>query len=345
VAVRIVSPMNDGQDEARKADTMDADIDTKQLVAALSDFDVDETRLKNDVRRHFLPRPRTVSAKDGRPRVGYWSPAAVRRAHRLYELRKRGAKGEMLRLLLFLEDGWGWEHVRETCVEGVRRATASSLSGLGRYAPKGDPDGFAIDAVREHQHDALERTLGPDSGARPTSEPMTRFVLGLLQNGVPLEGGTAKSLIEPMSRLFFPQASDEEVETGSWVFDNLATMLDLRTERLVALVEAADADQVEPARRSVFEIFGQIADALRRQSGDEPRGVPVDAVVVWDWLAKIPAREFAKNPAGATLPQILGYVVAISLAFDAALHELAEFANGMMSLLPVMMQTVPAPTE
>jgi hypothetical protein len=172
----------------------------------------------------------------------------------------------MLRLLLFLDDGWGWEYVRETCVEGVRRGIAASLSGLARYAPNGDPDAFAVEAIIAHQHEALERTIGENTGARPTSEPMTRFYLGMLRNGAPLEGGTAKSLIEPMNRLFFPEASDDEIATGSWVFDGLATMLDLRPERLVALIEAADVKQVQRARRSVFENFGYIGDALRRQT-------------------------------------------------------------------------------
>jgi hypothetical protein len=324
---------------------MDADIETKDLVATLSAFGVDENALKNDVRRHFLCPSNTVRAGDGRPRVGYWSPAAVRRAYRLYELRSRGAKGEILRLLLFLEDGWGWQYVRRTCIEGVRRGIAASLSGLARYAGTGTPDPFAVEAVIAHQHAALERTIGEDTGARPTSEPMTRFYLGMLRNGVPLEGGTAKSLVEPMNRLFFPEASDEEIATSSWIFDVLATMLDLRLERVVALIEAADANQAERARRSVFENFGNIRDALRRQNGEEPCGDTVNALAVWDWLAKIPAREFAKNPAGLTVPQALGYVMGMSLALDAAFNELTEFAENMMLFLPVVMQRVSEPTE
>jgi hypothetical protein len=66
---------------------------------------------------------------------------------------------------------------------------------------------------------------------------------------------------------------------------------------------------------------------------------------VWDWLSKIPAREFAKNPAGVTMPQALGYIMGMSVALDAAFNELAEFADGMLPLLPAFMKTVPEPTE
>jgi hypothetical protein len=333
--------MIDNRDEARKPDTMGADIETRQLATMLTEFGIEEERLKNDVRRRFLPPPRIVAAADGRPRVGYWSPAAVRRARLLCELRQRGAKGEMLRLLLFLEDGWGWENVRNTCIEGVRRGTAASLTGLARYAPRGAPDDFAVDEIIAHQHASLVSTVGEVPGMRPTSEPMTRFYLGLLRDGVPLKGGTANSLIAPMNRLFFPEASDEEIATGSWVFDGLATLLDLRPERLLALLNAVDAPHVERGRRSVFVNFGYIANAIRHQNGQERRDTPIDARIVWEWLAKIPAREFAQNPAGATLPQALGYVVGMSIALDATFHEMAEFAKGFLPLLPALMHTVP----
>jgi hypothetical protein len=329
--------MNDDKGEARKPDTMEADIETRQLTAALAEFGVDELRLKNDVRRNFLPHPRIESTADGRPRVGYWSPSAVRRARLLYELRQRRAKGEMLRLLLFLEDGWGWQHVRETCLEGVRRGTAASLNGLARYAPRGAPDCFAVDQIIAHQHATLVSTVGDVDGMRPTSEPMTRFYLGLLRDGAPLEGGSAKSLIEPLNRLFFPEASDDEVAAGAWMFDILATMLDLRPARLLTLVKSAGAEQVERARREVFVNFTHIADAVRRQNGEEPVGQLVDSRAVWEWLAHISPRDFAKNPAGLTLAQALGYIVAMTIALDAAMRELAATAEGLIPLLPVLM--------
>jgi hypothetical protein len=336
--------MSDDRDEARKPDTMEADVETRQLTAALAEFGVDELRLKNDVRRNFLPRPRIESTADGRPRVGYWSATAVRRARLLYKLRQRGAKGEMLRLLLFLEDGWGWQHVRETCLEGVRRGTAASLSGLARYAPRGAPDDFAVDQIIAHQHATLVSTVGEVEGMRPTSEPMTRFYLGVLRDGAPLDGGSAKSVIEPMNRLFFPEASDEEIATGSWTFDILATMLDLRPARLQMLLESAGEEQVERGRREVFVNFTHIANAIRRQNGEEPVVSLVDARTVWESLADIPPREFAKNPAGLTLAQALGSIVAMTIALDAAMRELAATAESFIPLLPVLMRMGPGLT-
>lgn len=335
--------MNADRDEARKPDTTEPEIETRQLVALLAEFGIDEMRLKNDVRRHFLPRPRLVATAGGRSRVGYWNSVAARRARLLCELRRAGAQGEMLRLLLFLEDGWGWEWVRDTCIEGVRRGVAGSLSGLGRYARRGEPDAFAVERIIAHQHGSLVAAVGDIDGMRPTSEPMARFYLGLLQDGVPLEGGTAKSLTEPLNRLLFPAASGDEITTGVWFFDALATMLDLRPERLLALVNDADATRVEGGRRSLFESFGHIADAIRRENGEIPTGAPLDARIVWGWLANIPAREFAKNPAGATLPHALGYAIAMSIALDAAFQELAQLADGLLPLLPVFMRTIPGP--
>jgi hypothetical protein len=308
-------------------DRMERSLETGELLALLG---ISETQLRNDLRDGFLASPDVVHPDDGRARVGIWSPFAVRRAKRLRRLRRRGAKGQRLRMLLFLADGWGWDRIRDDCVTGLEKITASSLNGVRRYAKQGDVAAFDLDAIREHQHEALIRAAGEEGEMRPTSVETTRFYVGMLRDGVPLEGGTAKRVMHPLVRLLRPDLGEAATRTWVWLGELVAGMLDLRAERLARLAAEADPEHVERARKLFRKNVGLLRQALRRNAGSSGRGTSFSLLTLCGHAPRIDAAEFAKNPAGATTAQALGGAFALSLAIEIALEKAADSAMSML---------------
>lgn len=104
-----------------------------QRLSALGLF-VTATMIADDTDAHYLPERQTAHlGRDGAS--GAWEPWMERRAERLYRLRAldrrshHGPSGNVLRLMLFLKDGWGWEHVKKTCIEGYRIFVRGSMRG------------------------------------------------------------------------------------------------------------------------------------------------------------------------------------------------------------------------
>lgn len=218
-------------------------IATNALLDKLAYFCVNGQDLKNAVSRGFLPGPIN----------GLWSPLAVKRAKRLYRLHHRGARGKMLKLLLFLADGWGWDDIREVCSDGVGSIGKLTLNGVERYArAKGDL-GFSVEDIAEHQHRGLVRKIGDRPDLHPTSVETMAFSIGILRDGVSLEGGTSRRLIEPLLRAWIPGLPNQIVGYAILAFDMLAGLMDLRLLRLVERVENATPAQVEHARLKLRE--------------------------------------------------------------------------------------------
>jgi hypothetical protein len=88
-------------------------LSTDQLVAQLKRLGLKASpeSLLMDVHRGLLSPLMPSTETPGRGVSAQWSPMSVRRARRMARLRKRGVNGHVLPLLLFLEDGWGWEKI------------------------------------------------------------------------------------------------------------------------------------------------------------------------------------------------------------------------------------------
>jgi hypothetical protein len=311
-------------------DRMERHLETRELAALLG---VTVTQLDNDQRAGFL-YPRAVThPDDGRVQLGLWSPFAIWRAKRLYRLRQLGAKGPRLRILLFLADGWGWDGVRDDCITGLERICVSSLNGVRRYAKGGEVGAFDLDAIREHQHEALIKSVGAEGEMRPTSIETTRYYVGVLRDGVPLEGGSARRVMDPLVRLLRPDLGKRATGTWVWLGELVIGMLDLRAERLVRLAAEADAEQVERSRMMFLQNAHFLRQALRRNAGSAWRGRSFSLLTLCGHAPHIDAAEFSKNPAGVTAAQALGGAFALSLAIEAAFRKAAEFGMSVLTRL------------
>lgn len=111
----------------------------------------------------------------------------VRRAERLYRLRKRKdasgkplTYGDTLRLLLFVRDGWGWtQGIKDICLCGFEKSVAATIApirGHVRGPLDHDKAQYAVDA-----HDIA-------------MTPGERHAAGLLISGEPLEGASLEGV-------------------------------------------------------------------------------------------------------------------------------------------------------
>jgi hypothetical protein len=294
------------------------EIETSALLVKLQPYGATSDTLKYDCRHGYLAHPR-VEALESSGRRGFWSETAVRRAKFLYRLRARGADGRTIRLLLFLHDGWGWEWIREDCITGVKRTLELSMNGIKRYAPSGEPDAFAIDNIREHQHAALVRAVGDNTDLKPTSEETTRFSVGLLRDGVPLEGGSARRLSEPLMRLFWPGIGKFETWVLTTAFDLIAGLLDLRADRIVFRVEHANAKQVERGRKSTVENLRLLRSVFRRSARRQTKGVRFNLLTMGGQISSISDAEFQRL--GMSRYLVLAGIIGGSTAITSAIDE------------------------
>jgi len=155
---------------------------------------VTEKQIANDTVDRFLPPRPVETAPAGRGRKGIWEPWMVRRAERLYRLRRRKdadgqplVYGDTLRLLLFIRDGWGWSSgIRELCLQGFEKSVAATLAPVHKYTrnPKErEQVDFALEA-----HDAV-------------LSPGQRYATGVLAFGEPLEGGSLQGIVRAAEAL------------------------------------------------------------------------------------------------------------------------------------------------
>jgi hypothetical protein len=303
-------------------------ITTADVVALLSHYGVTAEDLENERRRGFLPSLGGLQGRGDRAGVvGIWSRDAVKRAKRLYRLRARGASGERLRLLLFLADGWGWEHVRDTCIIGLRKVNGAALSGVARYADRdGGLDATALENVQEHQHAALVRALPVDAadGTGPTSLETLRFSVGHLRDASQLDGGSARRISGPLAGFFWPGIGKAGEQIFAFIVDAISMFVDIRAAHLERLLTDADAEQADRGRRLAVANLRHLRHAARRAAGSRWRNESYNLLTISGRAGNISSDEFARNPARVTGPQALGWLIGTTIAIDAAFAEAAQ---------------------
>jgi hypothetical protein len=118
------------------------DLSTDELVTRLqaSGLSASPDGLRLDVHRGLISPLMPSTETPGRGVAARWSPMSVRRARRMARLRKRGVNGHVLPLLLFLADGWGWEHILPTLQRAVDKAWRLDRAYLNQPTRVRTPD-------------------------------------------------------------------------------------------------------------------------------------------------------------------------------------------------------------
>ena len=291
-------------------------ISTSALLRLLSFFRVTEQDLKNEVYQDNLPAPED----------GLWSRMASTRAKRLYRLRARGLRGKALKIVLFIADGWGWEHIMETCAIGYERITALSLNGVEKYArAKGELD-FFVEEIAAHHHRSLIKRVGDRSDLQPTSNETTAFSVGILRNGVPLKGGTSRRLLEPMLKGAFPGLPEKIVNLFVYAFDLLVIPLDLRVERQVERLRTSSPPRIEHARLKMRDNLYFIRKQMKRLGGEEVKSHSLNILTLFGQAKNLRDLDLSRGDVKLSpvflLGGFIGGLMALTIAFEEFLDAL-----------------------
>lgn len=340
---------------------------TGELIAKLRQlgFDVTDSRIANDTRDGFLPEREPTTVR-GRGRSGLWEPWMVARAKRLYRLRSRHdevgrplVSGDVLRLLLFLRDGWGWDHgIKDVCLAGFNKGVKSTLAPITRYARKLDkPNVEGALMAHEDEFDPTETE---------------RAAIGTLLHGEPLSGGSFEKVqdfvwdagladgLAPIASAIGPLSGALGLTTengvplnaqrflGDLLFSSFSTMNSgrgLTADAMRGLIESAEPKAIEESRMSLLRFLGAIRTHIRRSALREGYGKSYSTNILT--LCGHTQREIesvfrqSKIPQRMTPAQALGSLVACSVMTQAvtqSFFSMAQFAfkmftSSMFSLL------------
>ena len=290
---------------------------------------VTEQMLDNDVHDNYLPK---------RP----WDAWVLPRATRLYRLRRLGIRGQVLRLLLFLRDGYGWADVKPVTLKGLQKLNRATEVGIRETVRNPTPQSLAFsaaeaaDAQRRH---LLNRMGKPESDPMQVRETTMSFIWGLGLFGKPLPQGSLKTF-EPLAHLFHPEASDDDVTTGINIFEEALKFAGLTWEDYETLVEQCDEACAKEAARDVWSTLLM----LRRKVHESVRihGDPLRSsnplTLFGDWGSP-QATEFWKSfPERITPAQMLGVLLATSIIA-------VSFPVVLLTKVLTQMQAMDTPTS
>jgi hypothetical protein len=225
---------------------------TAQLIARLArrGLRVTAPMLGADVHDYYLPPPQIVGRGPRRGTQGEWPAWVLERATRLYELRKRGTRGMMLRLLLFIHDGWGWSYVKPAVLDAFKKGIRSNQIGLRETLHKpehpGDVEFFAEDAAEAQRRRLAARVPEPQASEMRVNPETMRFIWGLGLFGKPLAGGSLRSLL-PAFKATNPGWSNEDAELGRMFAEQLFAGERLTFDKILALASEIDDEAAQAA--------------------------------------------------------------------------------------------------
>jgi hypothetical protein len=109
-------------------------LSTAQVVEKLQriGLSASESAVRADVRRGLVTPGLPQADRPGHGRAAAWTPAAVRRARYLGELRRLGVSGQTAPMLGFLFDGWGWPQALSVVQRGVVKSWLATQRSLNR---------------------------------------------------------------------------------------------------------------------------------------------------------------------------------------------------------------------
>ncbi len=271
---------------------------TEEVLGCLQRRGLEVTRnmLGQDVKARYLPKlvmdPRGV---DGIGR--WWTPAAVEQAVYLYRLRRLGVQGPLLRVLLFLRDGWGWEDVQPVCVAALRKLMR--VQGRKVTERLRAPNPTNLDFLADEFAEEEFRTAAH-----------ARFIWGTGFFGEPLPGGSLQGLFTDFRQVYGLPAAPEVDQMA----EQLIASLGLSWEGALAAVEAADVATAEAARQAVLAMLRQLRrhqQRYQRQHGI--RGRSTNPLTLFGCSREQLQQMLRALPGRITAAQLLASLLVIGL--------------------------------
>ena len=211
---------------------------------------VSANMIRQDIVDKYLPPP--IWDRQNPKEEGRWEEWAYRRAVYLYRLRKRGISGELLKVLLFYRDGWGWDEVQHICLAGVEKIVKLNSIPVKTHLRNLDPKSVA----------SIEDDILADSSLEQRGllfqKKLARFVWGIGFFGKSLEGGTIRELLNTISPIFTSRKDSFEKNGALYIRMGLIAEamiqdLGLSWEQITQLVRIANGQIADSARLSFRE--------------------------------------------------------------------------------------------
>jgi hypothetical protein len=268
--------------------------------------------LVQDVQDGYLPAPR----KEPRgPRSGIgriWESWTVRRALYLYRLRRRGAKGQLLKVLLFLKDGWGWDDVQPICLAGLRKIIDLESGIVRQHIRK--PTASDLEFSAEDM--ASEHSLNPESAA-------FRWGMGFV--GEPLEGGSLMPVYDAFHTFL---TGDKSQPSGEYKYlVSIAELLvagsGLTWGQMHEVVQEACSEQANRARQQIPTFLRMMRQALHAEHRRQNLRFQSSNLLTWCGRSgQELTKGFRSLPGRITPAQLLAAMMSVALITDHILQPL-----------------------
>lgn len=230
---------------------------------------VTPTMIADDTTAHYLPERETAyRGRDGAS--GSWEPWMERRAERLYRLRAldrrsgHGPSGSVLRLFLFLSDGWGWEYVRETCIQGYRITVRHAMRGT-KNRLRGKP--LTVQNLRATADDIAEEQYKPQDPNQAQIDRV-KMTLGLVGLGFAPDDrmGTMEWITADLVPDADPSALAEHKQLGPLLWSMLAAS---ESEAITILQGDIAQELIRRALHTASNFRWRVRALFRRKVGTQ----------------------------------------------------------------------------
>jgi hypothetical protein len=257
--------------------------------------------LRLDIQDEYLPHPQRDPRGFPEGTQWLWEPWALRRALYLYRLRRRGMKGDLLRVFLFLRDGWGWARVQTICVKGQRKLISAQM------AP-----------VRRHTHSINAKTvtnlMQEIAADADVHIPTGLYVYGLGLFGSPLPGASALPIVNAIQTFFEPISDPPIADFAGLIATSVQAVMvqaGLTFDRELEITQQTDAELADRVRTLFNEHMRTFRRSLQFYARrDGVRGRSTNPLSMFGTSPKELDQELRSMPMRVTRAQMLGAALA-----------------------------------
>ena len=305
---------------------------------------VTSAMIENDTASHYLPKRETAHRGRGGA-SGLWEPWMERRAERLYRLRAldrrtgHGPSGLVLRLFLFFADGWGWEHVKETCVQGYRLSIRAAMQGV-KNRVRGRP--LTLENLHAVADDIAQEQY---KGKEPTQDQIDRvkMTIGVFAFGAAPDG--KMGTLERITADLVPDAEPGTLAELKQFGPLLWTMLGASESEAIEILEGEHSPQhIRQALRNAHDLRRRARAMFRDKfAGDLHDERPSFNPLTFFGAASDPrfqkALRVRRMPFRATPAQLLGSQFAHSLVIVHQEEQLRKLTGFWVKWLALWLQS------
>ncbi|MFY9718580.1 MAG: hypothetical protein WAK16_02945 [Candidatus Cybelea sp.] len=298
--------------------------------------------IEDDTAAHYLP-PRDTEHRGRGGATGHWEPWMERRAELLYRLRDLnrrtgvGPVGDVLRLFLFRADGWGWEYVRNTCIQGYRVAVRAAKQGT-KNRLRGKP--LTLESILAVGEDIAAEQYKPKE---PNQGQIDRVKMTL---GLVVLGAAPDNKIGTMERItndLMPDADPEAMALHRQYAQIGFTMLAATESEAIEILESKVTDELirralQMSRRFLWRVRALLRRITRPHvEGKQP---PLNPLSFFGASTDPGFRQALRNmPIRARPAEFLGGQFAHSLVMAYKEEQLGKAAEFYVRWLPFFLQS------